>query len=125
MDNSIQVTDDNCLAVAGELVSRLRGRTFSVESFETNVYPRPASKPFSGLRLYDEEPIPGFDPKLGYHFESGILTIPISPKQKLQWSMDTDKVVITFQEDGRIMIKKSLLNAIFYTLVISLDSQQR
>lgn len=119
MDTSYEVTDFNCLAVAGELVSRLRNKTFSIESFETNVYPRPISKTVSGLRLYDEDPIPGFDPELGYHFESDVLTIPVSPKRKLGWNMSTDKVTIIFHEDGRITIDKSLLNAIFYTMIIS------
>ncbi|NCP47447.1 hypothetical protein GW844_03620 [bacterium] len=118
MDNSIQVTDNNCLVVASELVARLRNKTFSIESFETNIYPRPVAKVVSGLRLYDEDPIPGFDPALGYHFESDVLTILFSSKRKLEWNLSTDKVTIIFHEDGRITIEKSLLNAIFYTIVI-------
>ncbi len=123
MDNVIQVTDENCFAVAGELVARLRRRTFSVESVESNVVSEPEPKKVTGLRLYEEDPIPDFNPHLGYHFESGVLTIPLSPKRKLQWNMNTDKVEITFHEDGRIVIKKSLLNAIFYTLIICFDGQ--
>ena len=121
MDEVILVTDDNCISVAREIVARLQKKTFSIQSVETNIKPRPKFKKISGLRLYDDGPIPGFDPQLGYHFESGNLTIPISPKRKIQWNMITERVFVTFHEDGRITIEKSFLNAIFYSMIISVD----
>jgi len=121
LDNNIQVNYGNCGEVAKELVSRLRGRSFSIEYFESNIYPEPPPKRIPGLRLYDEDPIPGFDASLGYHLEADILTILVSPKRKLEWNLNIEEVSVTFCENGRIMIEKTLLNAVFYIMVLSFD----
>ena len=117
-ERTVEVDYENCRQIAGDLVFRLKGRTFSVSSSRTNISPRPAPKTISGLRLYDESRIPDFDPMIGYHFDNGILTIPLSPRRKLQWDVKIEKVFVTFHEDGNITIEKSLFHGFSSSLII-------
>ena len=117
-ESTVEVNYENCRRIAGDLVFRLKGRTFSVSSSRTNISPRPAPKTISGLRLYDEGPIPDFDPSIGYHFDNGVLTIPMSPHQKLQLDVKIENIFVTFHEDGSITIEKSPFRGLSSSIII-------
>lgn len=113
----VRVDVENTVEVATEIVRLLKGKSFSVASFFSNIYPAPLPKVLPDVRLYDGPPIPGFDPEVGFVYENGMVTIPMSPRRKLFWDLWNEEVVVVF-EDGYFFIQRHLPNGVLCRLVI-------
>lgn len=120
MENQILVDYENCREVAEAIVAVLKGKTFSVVSVYTNKLPKPESKVIRGLRLYDdlENPIPEFDPQIGYRLDDGLLSIPLSPRRMLKWDLKTEKVTVVLNDDGYLTIEREMPHGLLIRIAI-------
>lgn len=100
MDEFIQVKEANCLEIGRKIVARLKGKTFTIVSFDPaklNLFVDPSiiTRSLAGT-------VPG-----NFTIHEGRFRIPLSESRAISWDLEFEEVWVTFL-DNAIVIKRIL-----------------
>lgn len=101
MDSDTVVLNmDNCEPIAKKIVDLLKDRVFKIITAYYDGDKKTPPKILDNLTIRD-----------GYRFVDGCVIIYLVPRRRISWDLATEKVSVTFWENGDITIQRDLSNS--------------